>query len=487
MTLTETVTRLVTRPRSRGIRLIPYAALALDLVVILAATIAAVICRGQSLVFREPADVSDTVGLAAPLVVIGWLAIIWFLGGYRDDVFGAGTDEYKRVLNAGLMTAGLLCVICYLGHIALSRGFFVLLVTIGIPALILERRLLRRLIHRARVNGALLQRVLIAGSPSHVDEVAAVLQRERWLGYEVVGALTPPHALELVTPAGVPVVGNTDDLLVMHTADLVFFAGGTNISARQMRSIVWDLEAHDVQLVVAPSVTDTSSDRIRVRPVGGLPLMHIAPPTYGEAARLGKRAFDLLGSALLLGFLSPLFLMAVVGIRVQDGGPLLFRQTRVGRRGQEFTCLKFRSMVVDAEERLRALHLVTGHEAGLFKLKEDPRITRSGRWLRRYSIDELPQLVNVLRGDMSLVGPRPPLPYEVADYGDDTVRRLHVRPGMTGLWQVSGRSDLSWDEAVRLDLYYVDNWSMVQDLSILARTLGAVLGSRGAYWRRSAR
>lgn len=480
MTLTDTVTRLATRPRSRGLGLIPFVAVALDLLVVLGTTFAALFGRNTG--FFHPADdVTETVGFAGPVVIVAWIAVIWMLGGYRDDVFGAGTDEYKRVMNAGLLTAGLLCAFCYLGQVPLSRGFFALLFVIGIPAMLLERRVLRRLVHRARDRGALLQRVLIAGSADHVDEIATVLQRERWLGYEIMGALTPAVDTHTETPQGVPVVGDADDVTVMRTADVVFFAGGSGTSARQMRSIVWDLESHDVHLVVAPSVSETSSDRVRVRPVGGLPLMHIDPPTYGEAARLGKRAFDILGSLALLVFLSPLFLVAMVAIWSQDGGPLLFRQTRVGRRGQEFTCLKFRSMVVDAEERLRALHLLTGHEAGLFKLKEDPRITRSGKWLRRYSIDELPQLVNVLRGDMSLVGPRPPLPFEVADYGDDVVRRLHVRPGLTGLWQVSGRSDLSWDDAIRLDLYYVDNWSMLQDLSILLRTLGAVVGSRGAY------
>ena len=480
MTLTDSVTRLRARPRSRGVGLIPYVALGLDLLVMVAATLAALATRNMGF-FDPTTDVPESVGMAGPVVILAWLALTWLLGGYRPEQFGAGTEEYKQVLNAGLLSAGLLCAICYLGQIPLSRGFSFALFAIGIPALLVERRTLRRFLHRARDRGALLQRVLIAGSAEQVDEVAAVLRRERWLGYQVLGALTPAHDRRPETSSGIPVVGDAHDVTAMHVADVVFFAGGADTSASQMRSIVWDLESHDVQIVVAPSVSEISSDRVRVRPVGGLPLMHIAPPTYEAAARLGKRTFDLVGSATLLVLMSPLFLAASLAIRFQDGGPLLFRQTRVGLRGQEFTCLKFRSMVVDAEERLRALHLLTGHQAGLFKLKEDPRITKSGRWLRRYSIDELPQLINVFRGDMSLVGPRPPLPDEVADYGDDTVRRLHVRPGLTGLWQVSGRSDLSWEDAVRLDLYYVDNWSMMQDLSILMRTFGAVFGSRGAY------
>jgi exopolysaccharide biosynthesis polyprenyl glycosylphosphotransferase len=219
-----------------------------------------------------------------------------------------------------------------------------------------------------------------------------------------------------------------------------------------------------------------------MRPVGGLPLVHIEPPQSLGASRGLKRAFDAIGAALGLVILGPFMLAVAVAIRLQDGGPILFRQIRVGRDGQLFECLKFRSMVVDAEARLSAVtHLNQNADGVLFKAQQDPRITRVGRFIRRYSIDELPQLINVIGGDMSLVGPRPALPAEVRRYSADVQRRLHVRPGMTGLWQVSGRSDLSWDDTVRLDLYYVDNWSIVQDLSIVMKTVRAVFSSAGAY------
>jgi lipopolysaccharide/colanic/teichoic acid biosynthesis glycosyltransferase len=200
-----------------------------------------------------------------------------------------------------------------------------------------------------------------------------------------------------------------------------------------------------------------------------------------RASRRAKRLFDIIGSALLLFWVVPVFGVVAAWVKIHDGGTVFFRQTRIGKDGIAFNCLKFRTMVSDAEARLAELHAEQGFTGGLFKMKDDPRITRPGRFLRRYSLDELPQLVNVLRGHMSLVGPRPPLPSEVATYDRFTRRRLHVRPGMTGLWQVSGRADLTWPEAVRLDLYYVDNWSMLQDMSILAKTFGAVVGSRGAY------
>ncbi|MBB6628533.1 sugar transferase [Nocardioides sp. KIGAM211] len=475
----------MTARASRALSYLPLSALIIDLGLIIGVGSLASLGRQRLGVFESSVRVADTLGIAGPLMMLGWLLAIAALGGYRDNVFGAGTDEYKRVVQASMIAAGLTGVGCYLAKFPLSRGFFLLAFVLGVPALVLGRLLLRRAIHSARRRGALLQRVLIAGSRSHVDEVASVLRREPWLGYHVIGALTPAWDLSEETKSGIPVLGNADeagDIVHDSGADVIFFAGGALGSAGQMRKVVWDLEAHDVQVIVAPSVTDISSDRIRVRPVGGLPLMHIDPPTAIDASRWGKRLFDLVGSACLIVAFVPLYLVAMIQIKRFDGGPLLFRQVRVGRDGEEFFCLKFRTMVTNAEEVLAKLHAEQGYDGeGLFKMKDDPRITRPGTWLRRFSVDELPQLFNVFRGDMSLVGPRPPLPREVATYDLDAQRRLRVRPGMTGLWQVSGRSDLSWAEAIRLDLYYVDNWSMLQDLSILGKTFGAVFSSRGAY------
>ncbi|MTB86393.1 exopolysaccharide biosynthesis polyprenyl glycosylphosphotransferase [Nocardioides sp. zg-578] len=469
---------------SRSLRFLPPTSFVLDLGIVVGAVLVAAEGREAFGIFPSPAKVADSLGTAGPLVVLGWILTLLVAGCYSPNLFGAGTDEYKRVFNGSMVAAALVGVGCFFADYPLSRGFYFLAFAIGVPALLVGRYAVRTALHQARRRGTLLHRVLIAGSPGHIDEIAAVFRRERWLGYRVVGALTPAHYLEEETRSGIPVLGNADDItsVVLESgADIVFIAGGALGSANQMRRLAWDLEHERVQLVVAPSVTDVSGERIRVRPVGGLPLMHIDPPRATDASRWGKRLFDMVGSAGLIVAFSPLFLLAALQIKLHDRGPVLFRQTRVGQDGSEFPCLKFRTMVVDAEHRLKDLHAQQGYEGGLFKMKDDPRITRPGRWLRRLSLDELPQLFNVLRGEMSLVGPRPPLPLEVALYEGDTVRRLRVRPGMTGLWQVSGRSDLSWSEAVRLDLYYVDNWSMMQDLSILAKTFGAVFGSRGAY------
>jgi len=429
--------------------------------------------------------VNHSMWIACFCILGGWVATIGALGGYRPHLFGAGVDEYKIVANASLLAAGLTGVGCYLAKFELSRAFFLLVFTLGSVVLIGLRALLRRALHQARRVGHLGNDVVIAGTPRTIDEVASVLSRESWLGYRVLGAIVPPTCEAEETGGGTPILGTTDrtlEVLEASNANVIFVAGGALDGAEQMRELVWQLERLDVQVVVAPNVTDVARERVRIRPVGGLPLVHIDPPRHIQAARTAKRLFDLVLGTLILLAVAPVFVAIALTIKLHDGGPVFFRQLRTGRDGQEFGCFKFRTMVVDAEAYLKRLHEEHGYTGvGLFKVKDDPRITAPGRLLRRFSLDELPQLLNVLRGEMSLVGPRPPLPSEVAAYDRFTRRRLHVRPGMTGLWQVSGRSDLSWEEAVRLDLYYVDNWSMLQDLNILRRTFGAVFGTRGAY------
>ncbi|MAO79650.1 MAG: exopolysaccharide biosynthesis polyprenyl glycosylphosphotransferase [Nocardioides sp.] len=484
MTLLSETTSRWSGARSRWLRALPGTALAIDVAVMVGIGLVAIVGRRELDIFTSSASVESSVTVAGPLIIAGWIATIALTGGYKRDLFGAGTDEYRRVFNASVIAAGLSGVGCYLAKYDLSRGFFLLAFGAGIPTLLLGRLLLRRAVQQARKHGSLRQRVLIAGSRSHVDEIAAVLNRETWLGYQVIGALTPEYDLSEETSSGVPVVGNTSDvtsLVKAVNADVIFFAGGSVGASSQLRETLWELERDHVQIVVAPSVTDISSERIKIRPVGGLPLIHIDPPTWSDAARWGKRTFDLVGSTLLIVAFAPLLAFTALQVKVHDGGPVFFRQTRIGRDSQEFGCFKFRTMVANAEEMVTSLQEERGQSALLFKMKDDPRITRPGKWLRRYSIDELPQLFNVWLGDMSLVGPRPQVAAEVAMYDRSMSRRLHVRPGMTGLWQVSGRNDLTPQEAIRLDLYYVDNWSMLQDLSILGRTVGAVLASRGAY------
>jgi exopolysaccharide biosynthesis polyprenyl glycosylphosphotransferase len=282
----------------------------------------------------------------------------------------------------------------------------------------------------------------------------------------------------------VPVLGELDDvrrLALELGVDGVIVAGGSYSSAADLRRLGWALQGLELDMLVVPSLTDIAGPRLHMRHVAGLPFVQVEEPQSDRAGGWAKRAFDLVVASILVAVLSPLLALVAVLIRLQDGGPVLYRQRRVGVNGTEFQMNKFRSMVVDAEARLADLATANEYDGVLFKIREDPRVTGIGRFIRKLSLDELPQLFNVLRGEMSLVGPRPPLVNEYEHYEQDTHRRLLVRPGMTGLWQVSGRSDLPWSEAVRLDLYYVDNWSMVIDLVIMIKTVKAVLFSKGAY------
>ena len=469
--------------RPEGSRLLPWLIGAGDLVLLAVATALAIRFRVTLSIFDTAGDVIENTVLASVFFIATWLVLLTFFGAYERHVLGAGTEEFKLVVNASFFTGALVATMAYLMQYPLSRGFFVLYFPIGVMLLLLGRLVARRLIQRLRQTGHFTEKVLLVGTPGYIGEIHTVLARESWLGYQVMGCLVPSEyaALE-VTSAGVPVLGlseNVRQVVDEVSPDIVFFTAGAVSSSTALRRLAWDLEDHaHVQIIVAPNVTDVSSERVRIRPVAGLPLMHLGRSRSQLATNDAKRAFDVVGSLTILALTWPLLLGLMLWIKRHDGGPALFRQTRVGREGAEFTCLKLRSMSVDAEERLDELET---RDHVLVKSTADPRVTRPGRFIRRFSLDELPQLWNVVRGEMSLVGPRPPLPLEVEQYEDDMLRRLNVMPGMTGLWQVSGRSDLSWEDTVRLDLYYVDNWSMVQDLLILARTVNAVLASRGAY------
>jgi exopolysaccharide biosynthesis polyprenyl glycosylphosphotransferase len=423
---------------------------------------------------------------AGPQVVVAWLLVLLVRGAYTTRSLGAGTDEYRAVVGASLATAGAIGLVCYLGSLDLSRAFLLLTFLLGTPCLLLWRWGARQVMHRFRARGYLLHRVVAVGDLSGVAEVVHVLRRERSLGYEIVGVCVPgAHlAASLDVHLGVPVVGSvadTREACSRLAADTVLVARGAYDSSDELRQIAWDLQGSGIELIVVPSLTDIAGPRIQLRPVAGLPLIHLQEPQADEAGGLAKRLFDVVGALAALLLLAPAMAVVAAAIRLEDGGPLLFRQRRIGWRGEEFHCLKFRSMVTGADRREQTLRAADGHSGALWKSRSDPRVTRVGAFIRRYSLDELPQLLNVLRGDMSLVGPRPQQPWEVETYSDSTRRRLLVRPGMTGLWQVSGRSDLPFEEAVRLDLYYVDNWSLTTDLVIMAKTAKAVVASGGAY------
>ena len=452
-----------------------------DTLAILAAAAIAVFGRDTLLIFDPARHLLGSIIPIAALFVSLWLTMLAGVGAYQIEKVGVGSAEFNAVLLGTFFAAGALGVTAYLTAYDLSRGFYVLLFVVGLPLLLVERYFTRRLVRIFRTKGMLCAPVILVGDHQHVDEIAAVLRRATFLGYRVVGVLSPSSEDEL-TPSGLPVLGSLDDILPAlraTAAQAVIFTDGALPSASAFNRLARQLEDQDAQLVVVPGLTDVSAARMNLRPVSGLPLVYVERPRAALAMRWGKRLFDVVGAVLALVLAAPVMALIALAIKIEDRGPGVFKQIRIGLKGQPFGFYKFRSMGVDAEQRLAQLQ--NEQNSVLFKIKSDPRVTRVGRLIRRLSLDELPQLLNVLQGQMSLVGPRPALPREVALYHQDEHRRLDVRPGLTGLWQVSGRSDLSWDDTVRLDLYYVDNWSLLQDLMILTRTVGAVLNSRGAY------
>lgn len=420
----------------------------------------------------------------APLL---WVACIALARAYEARYLGVGTEEFRRILWAAVgLTAGI-ATFSWATAAELARGYLIVLLPVMTLLSITARYAMRRRLHRVRERGEAMERVVVVGHERAVAGLVHQLREQRYHGLDVVGACVPDGAQDtaLLDVLGVEVLGRFTDaarLAVRADIDVVAVLPCPEMEGSALRRLAWELEATDAELVVGPGLVEVAAPRLTVRPVCGLPLLHVDRPEFAGARRLVKGMFDRGVAALALLLLLPVFLGIAASIRMSSRGPALFRQTRVGRDGRTFTLYKFRTMHVDAEQRRAALMALNERSDGLlFKIRHDPRVTRAGRVLRRFSADELPQLINVVRGDMSLVGPRPPLPEEVAQYGNDVRRRLLVKPGLTGLWQVSGRSDLTWDESVRLDLRYVENWSLALDLHILWKTGSAVLRGHGAY------
>jgi exopolysaccharide biosynthesis polyprenyl glycosylphosphotransferase len=431
-------------------------------------------------------------GIAWPLpyvalamaVPLGWISMVSMQRGYESRFLGTGPEEYRRATIAAGALFILIAVTSYVLRQDVSRVY----VLVAVPGLLVlslaGRHLLRLWIYRLRKAGQGLQRVLVVGRADAAVAVIDKFRQEPQHGLLAVGACVPQASVWVSHIRDVPVVGDPGrilDAVDATGAHVVAVASHPDLAGQSLRRLSWALEERGVELVVSPGIIEVAGPRLSIRPVAGLSLLHLERPTLGGARMFAKTVFDRVLGGLLLLATAPLLALLAVAVRADSPGPVLFRQTRVGIDGRRFTMLKFRSMVRDAEERRDDLLDLDEGNGVLFKVRRDPRVTRVGSLLRRFSLDELPQLINVLRGDMSLVGPRPPLPEEVAEYDGDAVRRLRVRPGMTGLWQVSGRSDLSWEESLRLDLRYVDNWSMALDLSILWRTWRAVVRGAGAY------
>ena len=425
-------------------------------------------------------DISAPGGQTTQLVVAIGLIVAWFvaltLNDTRSDrVVGVGLAEFKRVFDATLMLFGGIAIAAFVLNLQILRGFLVVALPIGMVLLLVSRAFWRRWLRAMRSNGAYSARVLLVGSAASTAYLAKELARSSGSGYKVVGFWIPESASAEDAQDEDFTVRSITRALDEYRADTVVITGSDALPVDRVKQISWSLESGRRHLVMAPSIADIAGPRIHMRPVAGLPLLHVETPRFSTGQKVLKRSFDIVSVSALIALLSPVLIGVALAVKLTSPGPVLYRQERIGYRGETFRMLKFRSMRPNADQELAALLSAQGTSTTpLFKIKNDPRITPIGRVLRKYSLDELPQLFNVLGGSMSLVGPRPQIAAEVALYSNAAKRRLLARPGITGLWQVSGRSTLDWDQTVRLDLYYVENWSLSGDLGILFKTVKAV-------------
>ncbi|MBM7785650.1 sugar transferase [Tenggerimyces flavus] len=420
----------------------------------------------------------------AVVLPFAWLVAMQAGRGYEQRYLYVGSDEYRRVLAVGATLIALLATVSYATMAEISRIYMVTALVLAAGLDLTGRYALRRILHHRWRSGRNLHRVVLVGYERTVAEASRRLAADQRHGLQVVAACLPPDRnRHRLSDVDVPVLGtflDIPDAVEAARADTVAVLPCPEMDGLALRRLAWELEQSQTRLLISPGLLDVAGPRTTVRPMSGLPLLHVEHAELSGPRRIVKALLDRVLAAVATLVLAPLLLLIALAIHLDSNGSALFRQVRVGKGGKEFVVYKFRTMVSDAEAQLDELEGDDGNGV-LFKLRRDPRVTRVGRLLRRTSLDELPQLLNVLRGEMSLVGPRPPLPVEVDRYGVDVRRRLAVRPGITGLWQVSGRSDLSWDESVRLDLTYVENWTFWLDLVILVKTVRAVAKGTGAY------
>jgi exopolysaccharide biosynthesis polyprenyl glycosylphosphotransferase len=423
------------------------------------------------------------------------LPAVWMLclsnnGAYDQWRVGVGPEEYRALMRAAIQLLAVVALATFALDLNLSRRLVAGVVPLVLALTVIERWTLRRRLSRSRKVGQSLQRTVVVGRGIAVaDLISEIQSNPTTTGLEVVAACVSDlgDLTDLGTSvAGVPIYGTPEMALLAVDeldAEAAVVLSHPDLAGHGLRRLSWALAERSVDLLVAPGIAEVAAPRLSLQPRAGLSLLHVERPIMSGIKLTVKRATDAVLALMLSVVAVPVMGIIAVLVWREDRGPVFFRQDRVGVQGKTFSMFKFRTMVVDAEARLAAGEFASVEQVNqkLFKQRDDPRVTGVGRVLRRFSLDELPQLINVLRGEMSLVGPRPPLPREVETYEQDEAQRLRVRPGMTGLWQISGRSDLTWEQSLRLDLWYVDNWTPLLDLQILGRTARAVLQARGAY------
>jgi exopolysaccharide biosynthesis polyprenyl glycosylphosphotransferase len=397
---------------------------------------------------------------------------------YLSRFVGRSVDEFRRIVHATALGAMGVAVFAFVTKTPLGRSWVLLAVISLLSMLTIERLLVRSGFKRLRERGRLLRSVVVVGSNSEGLALCQMFEQDPNLGYRVVG-LVDDEPMGDARPLVLGPVERTLDIVRQARASGVVVAASALDLANTNR-LVRELTEAGIHVELSSSLRDIASNRLIMRPLGRFPVVYVEPVRRGGWRSHAKRCFDIAMASVALVLTAPVLFICALAIKLDSPGPVVFKQERVGRNGRRFKVLKLRTMVVDAEAKLDSIQHLNEADGPLFKVKNDPRITRVGRFLRKTSLDELPQLVNVLRNEMSMVGPRPALPREVLEWDEELRNRLRVRPGITGMWQVNGRSDTTFEDYQRLDLYYVDNWSLVTDLLIVLKTVPAVLMSRGA-------
>ncbi|WXG71838.1 sugar transferase [Rhodococcus sovatensis] len=459
-----------------------------DVVVVIGAVAAAQFIRFGELQVDGAKAFAGYSGVSLALALL-WIAFLSIFRTRSPRVIGNGAEEYRRIVSATFRLFGVIAILSLLFKVDIARLYLAIALPVGLVGLLTSRWLWRKGVSKQRSNGKYQTAVLIVGSRKAAVSMAKQFERSPAAGYSVVGMCLPGYEPDrdavFLDGSEIPVLGDeysVVEAIEISGADTVAVTATEHLGTKGIRKMIWDLEKKSVDLVVAPGVVDVAGPRLVMRPVAGFPLIHVEKPQYNGAKRFSKTAFDIVFALAVLLVISPILLVTALAVKLTSRGPVFYLSERMGIDGKPFAMIKFRSMVQNADRQVTSLLAQNESEGGvLFKMRDDPRVTKVGKFMRRFSVDELPQFFNVLRREMSVVGPRPPLRREVETYDGEVRRRLLVKPGITGLWQVSGRSDLSWEETVRLDLSYVENWSMVGDLLIIMKTVKAVAGSDGAY------
>lgn len=431
-------------------------------------------------------DFSPSYLVVSLVLMTAWVAALVLGRTYDHRIIGTGPAEYQRVWSASWRLGALVAIVAYMLHMEIGRGYLGFAFPLGLGLVFLSRFTWRQWLHRQRADGAFQSRVLVVGHLRKAGVLIDELSATPSAGFGVIGACVPIAEAGAHRIGTVEVLGTMDEaarIARAHRIDIVAVVGSDSMTTEAVRRLGWDLEGTGIDVALTMAIRDVAGPRVTMQPINGLPLVYVDEPRFDGPKYALKSVMDWVLAFVILVVISPLLAAVALLVKMTSRGPVFYRQERVGVGSKTFKMIKFRSMMADAHSRLDEVLAAEGIESvGLFyKPKNDSRVTGVGRVLRKYSLDELPQLFNVLCGEMSLVGPRPQIDREVAQYDRTAHRRLLVKPGLTGLWQISGRSELSVEEGIRMDVFYAENWTLFGDFLILARTARAIVAGQGAY------